>query len=217
MELDLGQWVVIGVSAILIFGYILGYYNNRQRAAQISAWLRKGLQQYGHVSPGEPLRGMATGGQMVIQKASSPFRRIEAAFLLEPRENLLFWLFHRLQRRRDELVLWISLRTRPTWEIEAARPGESGFKAKLARGGEKPFVEEKGPGGVRIAWRDGQGKTSIDALRPFLERYGKAVVRLSVRHRIPHIFLRLYLPLLEEAPETFFRSLQELATAVQRK
>ena len=35
MELNLGQWVVIGVCAILILGYIRGYYYNRQRAGQI--------------------------------------------------------------------------------------------------------------------------------------------------------------------------------------
>ena len=38
MELNLGQWVVIGICAFLILGYIRGFYYNRQRAGQIFAW-----------------------------------------------------------------------------------------------------------------------------------------------------------------------------------
>ncbi|RME90079.1 MAG: hypothetical protein D6770_03225 [Anaerolineae bacterium] len=217
MELDLGQWIVIGVSAVLILGYIAGYYTNRQKAEQIASWLQQGLRQYGHVSPGEPLRGMATGGQMVVQKAKEPFRRVEAAFLLEPRENPLFWLFHRLQGRRDELVMWLSLRTRPAWEIEVASPADRGFTRKLSGAGDTPFKEDEGPGGVRIAWRNGEEEAPLEAIRSFLTRYPRAVVRLSVRGKAPHIFLRARLPFLRtSSAEAFFSRLEKLVSALSR-
>ena len=97
MELDMGQWVVIGICAFLIIGYIRGFYYNRQRAGQILAWLHEGLKTLGMVSAGEKLPGMATGGRLEVKQAAPPFRRAEAVYLLSPRENPLFWLFHRLQ------------------------------------------------------------------------------------------------------------------------
>ena len=35
MNLNTGQWVVIIVAGVLILGYIMGYFYNRQRAEQI--------------------------------------------------------------------------------------------------------------------------------------------------------------------------------------
>jgi len=40
LQLNLGQWVVIGICALLILGYIRGYFYNRQLAAKTLAWLR---------------------------------------------------------------------------------------------------------------------------------------------------------------------------------
>ena len=53
MELNLGQWVVIGISGVLILAYIRGFYYNRQRAKQIQTWLEEGLKIFGPISPGD--------------------------------------------------------------------------------------------------------------------------------------------------------------------
>jgi hypothetical protein len=37
MELTLSQWLVIGFCAVLILGYITGYYYNRHQAGRILA------------------------------------------------------------------------------------------------------------------------------------------------------------------------------------
>lgn len=209
MELDVGQWVVIGICAVLLAGYINGYYQNQRKAEQIHRWLRNGLSQWGEVTPGDRLPGMVTGGSLTVSQASAPFRRIEAVFILEPRENLLFWLFYRLGRRRDELVLKIYLRANPDQELEAARSNDKDFKHYLAEADKKPLTTISGPGKLQIAWREKNGADVIGKAQRFLEKYAPAVMRLSLRRKQPHLFIRIHLTALQTNPA------QELFTALQ--
>ncbi|NMC11323.1 MAG: hypothetical protein GYA34_00400 [Chloroflexi bacterium] len=50
MQLDLGQWIVIGICAILIAGYAYGYFTNRRLAQRVVAWLHNGLSRWGRVT-----------------------------------------------------------------------------------------------------------------------------------------------------------------------
>jgi len=208
MELGIGEWAVISVCAILILGYVRGYYYNRQKAEQILAWLQPGLEKLGKVEPGERLAGLATGGRLQVKQAIEPFRRVEAIFILAPRENLIFWLFHHLLGRNDELALKISLRTQPSTEIEVARRGDREF-ARIVSGGEKKtFTRLSGLPKYEAAYR---GKSNADQLKTFLERYGKVVFRLSLRREQQHLFVRAYLPHLQTKPaEAFITSLKAL-------
>ena len=128
MNLNTGQWVVIIVCSVLILGYILGYFYNRQRAEQIFRWLKLGLSSLGEVSLGEKLPGMATGGRLEVSQASAPLKKVEAVYLLAPRENILFWIFHMLQGRSDELVVWVNYQSRPEQSVEVARKGDRQFR-----------------------------------------------------------------------------------------
>lgn len=185
MELTLAQWLVIGICTVLILGYILGYYYNRQQAGRILAWLRSGLEKWGSVSVGEKLPGMITGGQLIVKKASEPFQRIEAVYLLAPRENLFFWLFHRLQGRGDELVLKIILPKAPKARMEAKRSWRSDFLY--------------------------HGQCAEEKLAAFLARHGRAVFHLALRREAPHLFVRVYLPaLMADSAGAFIASLSEL-------
>ena len=126
-------------AAILILGYILGYLYNRQRAEQIFKWLKQGLSTLGEVSLGEKLPGMATGGRLEVNQAAAPLKRVEAVYLLAPRENLLFWVFHLLQGRSDELIVWINYQSKPEQSVEVARKGDRQF-AKRLNDKEKPAL-----------------------------------------------------------------------------
>ncbi|MHB8776701.1 MAG: hypothetical protein ACYC6R_02925 [Anaerolineales bacterium] len=210
MQLDAGQWLVIGVCAVLIVGYIGGYYYNRRTAEQILAWLKKGLEQWGPVTPGERLGGLATGGSLSVNAASEPFQRIEAIFLLEPRENLIFWLFDRLRGRRDELVLKIVLRAAPGKEslIEAGLHRDRDFQQAIEK--EKSPIIESAVHELEVAHWGKKSQAGARA-RLFLERYGRSVTRLSVRRQAPHVFLRARLkPLLNRPAEDLFSTLRDL-------
>ncbi|MCJ7433077.1 MAG: hypothetical protein MUO77_06275 [Anaerolineales bacterium] len=210
MQLDTGQWVVIGVCAVLIVGYAGGSYYNRRLAEQVLAWLKSGLGQWGQVTSGERLGGLATGGHLSVNAASEPFQRIEAVFLLEPRENLIFWLFDCLRGRQDELILKIVLRAAPGKEslIEAGLHRDRDFQQAIEK--EKSPIMETAAHGLKIAhW--GKKSRAGDHARPFLEQYGQSVTRLSIRRQSPHLFLRASLkPLLKRPAEDFFSALRDL-------
>jgi hypothetical protein len=212
MALNLGQWVVIGISAILILAYIRGFYYNRQRAGRILAWLEEGLKTLGPVSSGEKLPGMSTGGRLEVKRASPPLKRVEAVYLLAPRENPLFWLFHLLQGRRDELILWITYQTKPGQEVEAARPHDRQLESRLKDGEKVPLSVSTGPHGLMVATEEKKDGVLPAKVHSFLERYGKQVYRLALRANKPHLFLRTNLGVMEAAPAVeFFSAVCELA------
>lgn len=212
MELNLGQWVVIGVSAILILGYIRGYYYNRQRAGQILAWLEDGLKTFGPVSSGDKLPGMATGGRLEVKRAAPPLKRVEAVYLLAPRENPLFLLFHLLQGRRDELILWVTYQSKPEQEVEAAQPRDRQLENRLKDLGKIPLSVSTGPHGLLVASERKKDGALPGKVQSFLERYGKQVYRLALRGNKPHLFLKVNLRIIMSTPAVdFFSDVRELA------
>lgn len=212
MQLNVGQWVVIGICAFLILGYVRGFYYNRRRAVQVLNWLNEGLKTFGSISVGGKLPGMATGGRLEVKRAEAPVRRVEAVYLLAPRENLLFWLFHLLQGKRDELIVWVTFQSRPAQEVEVARRGDRQFESRLKDADKKPLTVSAGPRGLSIASEGKKGNVLTGKVQSFLERYGSAVYRLALRDNKPHLFLRVNLRVMQSAPAVeFFSTLRDLA------
>lgn len=199
LDLDLGQWFVIGVCSLLILGYIYGYFYNRQKAAQILSWLHQGLKDWGPINIAGKLPGMASGGRLEVLRASPPLRQIEAVYLLAPRENLLFWLFYRLQGRQDELFLWLTFQSKPQQSVEAARPGDRQFSARLKS--EKPALQRlESIGGLQIAVEAPVDSALVTALQAFIQRHPHSLVRLSLRPNKPHLFIRMRLGAVQTQP-----------------
>ena len=213
MELNVGQWVVIGICAILIIGYIRGFYYNRQRAGQVLVWLREGLETFGPVSVGEKLPGMATGGRLEVKRAATPIRKVEAVYLLAPRENLLFWLFHLLQGKRDEMILWITYQSKPEQDVEVARRGDRQFESRLKATDKKALTVTGGPHGLAFASEQKKGGVLAVKVQLLLEKYSSVVYRLALRENKPHLFMRVNLRIMQlvSAPE-FFSALRDLAS-----
>ncbi len=203
MELNLGQWVVIGLSALLILGYIRGYYYNRQRAEKALKWLRPGLETLGIVSTGEKLPSMASGGRLEVKRAAAPLRRAEAIYLLAPRENLFFWFFHRLQGKDDELILWLTFQTKPSCEVEVALRGDRQFEKRLKEMNKRLLAVSDVPRGLSMAISANHKETS-KKVQTLLHAYHPAIRRLSLRENKPHLFLRANLSILQSRPATEF-------------
>jgi hypothetical protein len=212
MELNLGQWVVIIISSVLILAYIRGFYYNRQRAGQILTWLEEGLKTFGPLSSGEKLPGMATGGRLEVKRAAPPLKRVEAVYLLAPRENPLFWLFHIFQGRRDELILWITYQSKPEQELEAARPHDRQLESRLKDMDKIPLSVSTGPHDLLVASEQKKDGLLPGKVQSFLERYGKQVYRLALRGTKPHLFLRANLGIMDSVPaREFFSEVRDLA------
>ena len=212
MELNVGQWVVIGVCAFLLFGYIRGFYYNRRRAEQVLAWLHEGLKIYGPISIGEKIPGMATGGRLEVKRGIAPIRRVETVYILAPRENLFFWLFHRLQGKSDEVIVWITYQSKPEQDVEVARRGDRQFESRLKDANKKSLTVTDGPHGLAFASEQKKGGMLPEKVHALLDRYGSVVYRLALRNNKPHLFLRVNLRVMKlgSSPE-FFTALRELA------
>lgn len=212
MELNFGQWTIIGICAVLILGYIRGYYYNRRRAEQVLVWLHDGLKMFGTVSTGGKLPGMATGGRLEVKRATAPLRRVEAVYLLAPRENILFWLFHLLLGRRDELIVWMTYQSKPEQEIEVARRGDRQFESRLKKKDKKPLTVSYGSHGLLVASEQEKGNALKGNVQSFLKQYGRVVYRLAVRENKPHLFLRVNLRVMQSTSATeLLSTLRELA------
>ncbi|MBN1535694.1 MAG: hypothetical protein JW908_03095 [Anaerolineales bacterium] len=210
MQLDIGQWIVIVICAVLIAGYAYGYYANRQLAERVVAWLHPGLRRWGKVTAGERLGGMATGGRLLVKNASAPIQDIEAVFLLSPRENMLFWLFDRLRGRQDELILKINLRDAPKknlW-LEAGRRNDRDFRETVEK--EKYTLIDPLANGLQIAVVD-QDTPMKEPVKKFLERYAHQLMRLSLRKQKPHWVIRARLkPMLQHSMEDLLTDLSAI-------
>jgi hypothetical protein len=211
MQLNTGQWVVIIIAGVLILGYILGYYYNRQRAQVIFTWLKKGLSTLGTVTLGEKLPGMATGGRLEVNQASSPLKRVEAVYLLAPRENLLFMVFHMLQGKRDELIVWITYQSKPEQSVELARRGDRQFEKRL-KATDKPTLSMlESTHNLQIAAEGKPGSALMVRVQSFLDHYPSSVIRLALRPEKPHLFLRVNLSQIQRGTaEDFFAALKDL-------
>lgn len=211
MELNTGQWAVIILSAVLLAGYIRGYFHNRQKAEKALNWLLEGLKEWGKVSPGTKLPGLVTGGRLIVEPASAPMRKIEALYLLAPRENPLFWLFYRLQRKREELIVWVTYYAAPERELEVARRGDPRFASRLKAADKTVLRLMDAPPGLQMAY-EAQGEAAVpDNLRSFIQAHARELEQLSLRPNKPHLFLRADLRVVNERKASeFFKELSEL-------
>jgi hypothetical protein len=212
MHLNTGQWAVIIICAILIFGYILGYYSNRLRAEQIYRWLKTGLSTLGEVTLGDKLPGMATGGRLEVNQPDLPVKRVEAVYLLAPRENLLFLLFHLLQGRGDELIVWVNYQARPEQSIEVARQGDRQFAKRLADK-DKPALSMQEPiRKLQLAAEEKPGTLLLGKVKDFIGKYPSSIIRLAIRPEKPHLYLRINLRMMRASKATdLLLALKDLA------
>jgi hypothetical protein len=212
MHLNTSQWVVIIVCAVLILGYIMGYYYNRTRAEQIYRWLKTGLSTLGEVTLGDKLPGMATGGRLEVNQPGLPLKRVEAVYLLAPRENLLFLIFHLLQGHGDELIVWVNYQAKPEQSIEVARQGDRQFAKRLIDK-DKPALSMQEPvRKLQVAVEERPNTLLFSKVKDFVNKYPSSIIRLALRPEKPHLYLRINLRMMHSSSSAdLFTALKGLA------
>jgi hypothetical protein len=100
--MDLGQWIVIGLSVLMVAWFFGASSFNRRREEETIRWIYRGLKIFGQPEPvGQGSRARLSG--LEVSKARGPFRKIKVIYRLEKRENPPLWIYQHLQGRRDEL------------------------------------------------------------------------------------------------------------------
>lgn len=207
------QVVVIALCALLVVWYIVGWQVNRRRGERLLEWILQGLRAF---SDQITVSRLGTSGfQVNVGRAESPFKRIEATILLEPREILLLWIFNLLRGRADQLILKGALRAWPRGEVEIVKARRSLARRVLKGLDEEDWARQETASGLVIACRGKKGQQQAEAISHLLEDLGPRLLRLSLSKKYPHLLVSLSLAGLgEQSAFLMLSSLHELAQTV---
>jgi hypothetical protein len=213
---EIANQVVIAFCALLVVWYIVGRQMNQRRGRRLLEWILQGLRALG----GDQItvsRLGTSGFQINVVKVQAPFKRIEGTILLEPRENLVFWIFNVLRGRADYLILKGTLRASPRGEVEVIK--KRGGLARQVFGdlNGKGWTRQETASGLVIACRGNKGQQQAGAISHLVENLSSRLLRLSLSKKAPHVLVSLSLAGLDEQSAVLLvSSLQDLAQAATR-
>jgi hypothetical protein len=187
------EYIVTGLGIFLAGWYLIAAIYNRRFGLRTYRWLQRGLDVLGDPKSVQAswIGSSGSGARIGIQRARTPFRRLELAYLLESRELAPLWLFDILRGKRDQLILRGTLRHKQIGELEVLPAGDRRLKT-IRREITKPWTLADGPHNLVIAQR-GPAKQQAEGIAPFLEKYGANLKRLSWGPQDPHILIVLRL------------------------
>jgi hypothetical protein len=209
--MDLGSRIAIYLGVFLLIWYAAAAAYNRRRGVRVYRWLHPGLKTLGSITEAKWIGSSGSGARMAIAKPERPFRRVEAAFLLETRELLPLWLLNRLRGRRDALIIRADLRSAPRSELEVFPPGDRrllGIRADDKRGAWSKLTDL--PAGFQAAGRGRDLDRAAKQSQALLESQSASIRHISIGLKSPQVIIEADLSVLMAAPaETFFARLSE--------
>lgn len=203
-----GVITVIGLCVFLVLWYGGGHLYNRRRGQRLFRWLEIGLDVLGGERESGWLGSPASGARINVTRAAPPFRRLEITLLLENREILPLWLFHRLHSSQDWLIIKATLRSPRRGEIEVV-PAKGRIAEGLRKEQEHPWEWQEKGYGLGVAYRGNGAQRQVAALESWLETCMAHLQRFSWRRTDPHIQLQVKVTgLLATSSEVFLTDLQ---------
>lgn len=204
--MDLGQQIAIYLGIFLLIWYAVAAAYNRRRGVRVYRWLQPGLKSLGPITQAKWIGTAGSGARLAIAKPERPFRKVEAAFLLETRELLPLWLINRLRGRRDALIIRADLRSAPRGELEIVPPNDrrlSGLKADDKRGAWAMLA------GLPASYQGAARGRDVDRFTQpahvLLEGQPASIRHLSIGFNPPHVIVEADLTILMTTPaEAFF-------------
>ncbi len=191
-----------------------GTWLNRRRAVAVSRWLYHEARACGDRLA---MRWITLAAfELIVTQPRPPFRRLSFTAFLESREMPFVWLWNRVRRRGDLLLLRAELRQAPVGELELFRPHS------VLAGDARRAAEEAGwtPAlGADGLWRAGNGAAAFgERLLAALGPYAARVERLAVRRGRPELLLAVSLAGLElSAAPPLAQRLEQLAALASRQ
>jgi hypothetical protein len=210
--MDLTRLALFALAAVVVGWFALGIVWNIRRGNAVLKWMQRGLPRLGDKTT---LRWLGSSVvELGIAKARSPFRRVEIVLVLEPRDVPWFWVFARLNRRRDMLIIRGQLAAAPQYEFDLVAPGS--WSERLALGQARSQAWPSEPlAGLTFAAPAATRSLSRPLAQPALataRQVQPVVWRLSARREFPQ--LELHTPLPDPAradPAQFFEAVCGLA------
>lgn len=212
------QAILFVLVAVVMGWFAAGVVWNIRRGSAVLKWMQDGLPRIGERTT---LRWLGSSAvELVIAKARPPFRRAELVLVLEPRDVPWFWLFARLQGRRDLLIVRGQLAIAPQFEFDLLTPGSWSERETVGRGEARQWETEslsearfRAPAATRPLSRQ-IAPGALEAARTV----HPIVWRLSSRREFPQIELHIPLPdPRRENATDFFNKLRHLAEQMSQR
>ena len=198
-DLDLGQWIVIALSVFLLIWYFAASWINRKRGTATFRWLYQALEALGEISNAEWIGAANMGARLSVKKATKPFRRVEAHYLLEPREFLPYWLVSRLRGKRDQVIIRMVLRVAPK--------GRLGIERQVGKRFHQSNDSCQVHPDFRLVDPDLADDQLLDRIKDFLAKNGDTIKSIHVQPDTPHLEIVANIKSLLESPaESYFES-----------
>jgi hypothetical protein len=183
------------VAAVMMAGYVIGRWTNQRRARQISAWLEPGLRSLG----GTPSVQHVTRSVFRIQvtNARRPFQTITASVVLISREVLPTWIWERLNRHRDLLVVHVTFRQPPAMEAEIVdASNELGQRGEL-QAQEYHWPAKELPPRWRLYYARQTSLARLESIAGRVTASPFTPWRVALRRSAPHLLISMPMPELE--------------------
>jgi hypothetical protein len=185
---------------VTLGAFMVGTWLNRQRGKSFGKWIDEGLQSQG----GRPLwtvvRSISSGAQATLRNPNAPFSSLEVGYFLLTREIPPLFGLELLRGKRDLLSIKADLRKSPAIEFDVV-PMNGPLARELDRSaGDQPYTWVELSDGMGLATKAVNPQQVAARVRPFVERYGKSLQRLSVRQRQPNVILFMHLTGVQDRP-----------------
>jgi hypothetical protein len=202
MELptSLGERAIWVIVILLGLGYVVGLWLNRRRSRYLGQWLSGSLSRLSGKPTWKWVGSMSSGGQATITDAGKPFQKVQFTYLLLTRELWPLWAAEWLRGKRDLLIIQAELRFSPPHELELV-PIQGKLRDKLDQfPPAEPWQWHKAAHGMGIATHSEGSDWMVRRAERFLEEFGPAVQRLSLRRRQPNLILFILLDGVDKQP-----------------
>ena len=210
LNLNLGQWIVIGLSAVMVIWYIGANSANRNLGMSIYRWLVSSLEPIGKISSVEWFDSPGSGGKLVVSQPMRSFRKVEIIYLLERREFLPYWIVSHLQGKRDEVRILMDLRIAPKSHLEVVPGSPLGSIQPTQDDLHSPSKHQTAHAGFAINYEDNESDRLLERLKVFLDAYEQTVVRIRLQPKNPHlVIIARVKPLLRIEPKSYLSSVRD--------
>jgi hypothetical protein len=206
----IGERVAWALILFTLGAFMLGTWFNRRRGKALGFWIEDGLRSLGGQPAWTFIKSVSSGAVATVRNTNAPFRSLEAAYYLLTREIPPLYGVELLRGKRDLFSIKANLSNSPAAEFDVMPLGGKLAQTLDEAAGDEPYTWVELPHGLGLATRDPDAGRIAARVRPFAERYGQAVQRLSVRRRDPNVIVFMHLDGLEDRPS------RELFDALKR-
>jgi hypothetical protein len=205
------QAILVMAVALVLGWFAIGMTRNIRRGNAVLRWMQGGLPRIGEKTK---LRWLGSSAvELSIDKAKSPFRKVDLLIVLEARDVPWFWLLGRLHRRRDMLIVRGQLTSAPRFEFDVFAPNS--WSEQQASHTDAAQWEPESLDGANFSAPAPTRSLSRPIALTLLtsaRRVWPVVWRLSSRREFPQLELQVPLPDTNRADATqFFEGLCDVA------